>query len=700
MSHRLHGALAVAGAGFLALFSPSSPAQQPAESTLGTILVTADRDELELEQLLTPGSVTTLDGEALYTRSVSNFSDLLRYVPGVWADSSSGSDELFFSSRGSNLDATDYDKNGVKLLQDGLPVTAADGNNHNRVLDPLSARYATIAHGANALTYGASTLGGAIDFTSPTALNSDALALFTSGGSHGQLNGRLSGGLVSDDLDGLGTVEAKNWDGYRQHSAQERIGLYANAGWQATENMALRLFATWLQNDEQLPGALTRDEVEEDPDQASAAALNGNFQKNVDTWRLAAKATWSLGERSSLEVGLSWEAQSLFHPIVDQIMVDFDGPGPAQPVEVFSLLVDTDQRNAGASLRYRLETGDHQLLLGLNYGDSTVEGGNYRNLHGQPNGLSESVDESADNLELFAVDRWRFASAWTLVYGAQVVAASREVRTVDAGNGDVRNPQADYSTVNPRLGLIWSVDEGHEIYASLSRLYEPPTNFEIEDDVRGNNETLDAMHGEVLEVGLRGNSDAAARTRWHWDVSAYYARIRDEILSVDDPLAPGNSLTTNVDRTTHAGIEALLGASFALGDGRHRVEPLVSFTLNEFSFDSDPVYGNNTLPAAPGWFARGEILYRHGNFSAGPTFDVVGRRYADFANSYAVDSYGLLGLRASYVGERWEVFGELRNLLDEDYIATVGVLNEAGPDARVLNPGAPLSVYVGARLRL
>ena len=87
--------------------------------------------------------------------------------------SDSGSDDIFFSSRGSNLDATDYDMNGIKLLQDGLPVTTADGNNHNRIVDPLSARYATVARGANALKYGASTLGGAIDFVSPTARNSD-----------------------------------------------------------------------------------------------------------------------------------------------------------------------------------------------------------------------------------------------------------------------------------------------------------------------------------------------------------------------------------------------------------------------------------------------------------------------------------------------------------------------------------------------
>ena len=77
-----------------------------------------------------------LDGESLNERSVTQLADLMRYVPGVWAESYNGNDDVFYSSRGSNLDATDYDKNGVKFLQDGLPVTTADGNNHNRALDP------------------------------------------------------------------------------------------------------------------------------------------------------------------------------------------------------------------------------------------------------------------------------------------------------------------------------------------------------------------------------------------------------------------------------------------------------------------------------------------------------------------------------------------------------------------------------------
>jgi iron complex outermembrane receptor protein len=679
----------------------STAVAQQAEPTLDTIVVTAQRikDELEKEQALTPGGVSVVDGTQLYQRNVTNLADMLRYVPGVWSESSSGADELFFSSRGSNLDATDYDKNGIKLLQDGLPVTTADGNNHNRIVDPLSSRYAVIARGANALTYGASTLGGAIDFISPTAHDTPPLGLFINGGSHGSLNARGTAGLVTGDFDGLTTLEAKSWDGYRDHNEQQRWGAYANGGWQLSDAVTTRVYATYVDNDEDLPGALTRAEVAADDEQASPGAIVGNFQKNVETARIAAKTTWSIDDDSSFEFGLSYEDQSLYHPIVEPILVDFDGPGPDPAVEVFSLLVDTDHRDAGAMLRYQQQIGAHDLVAGLSYGDGTVEGGNYRNDAGRRNGLTERVDNSADSLEVFLVDRWRLGTAWTLVYGAQFVDASRDVRTIDVATGSVRNPKDDYSAVNPRVGVIYALNNASEVFASVSRLFEAPTTFELEDDVRANNATLDAMRGTVYEIGVRGDQAIGNGGRWHWDIAAYYAQIQDEILSIDDPLAPGNSLSTNIDDTIHAGIEALMSASFAISNG-HRIEPLVSLTWNDFSFDSDPVYGGNDLPSAPEYVARGEVLYRTVNgFYAGPTFDLVGERFADFSNTYKVDGYELLGLRAGFSNKRWDLFGEIRNLTDEDYIATVSVLDTADADARVLYPGAPLSAYVGARLQ-
>jgi hypothetical protein len=136
--------------------------------------------------------------------------------------------------------------------------------------------------------------------------------------------------------------------------------------------------------------------------------------------------------------------------------------------------------------------------------------------------------------------------------------------------------------------------------------------------------------------------------------------------SVDDPKTPGTSLSTNVDQTIHAGIEALVDFRIALDDsGTHTLAPLLSISLNDFSFDNDDVYGSNQLPAAPYHVVRGEILYRHrSGLFAGPTFDRVGERYADFVNSCTVDSYNRLGFRAGWDPGAWRVYAEFQNVAE------------------------------------
>ncbi|MGB2059163.1 TonB-dependent receptor [uncultured Alcanivorax sp.] len=639
--------------------------------------------ELQREQALTPGAVTLLDTQTLNERNVVSIGDMLRYVPGIWTATGATGDATFLSSRGSNLDATNFDGNGVKLMIDGLPVTAADGNNHNSFIDPMAARYAVIARGANALTYGASTLGGAIDFISPTARNTNN-QISLSGGSHGTVQSRITGGVVAGDKDALVTVEQRSYDGYREHQEQQRGSVYANTGWQISDTVENRFYFFYTDNDQELAGSLTRAQFDEDPYQAGENNERGNFLKNVETWRVANRTRWQLSDTSNLVVGVSFEDQSLYHPIVEN--------------PFFSLLIDNDQTTFGTTVRFDKQMGNHDLLLGLNYGQTWVKGGNYTHSGGIRDALTTKVDNKADNLEIFVMDRWHFAERWTLVYGAQAVTGSREVDNVNVSSGAQRNPNDTYESFNPRLGVIYQVADRSELFANVSKLYEAPTLYELEDEVQANNDTLDAMQGVVGEVGTRGVAPFGQDNEWNWEVAVYYAQIEDEILSVEKPGAPGTSQVTNVEDTIHAGVEALFGASFALGDGQHRIEPLLSLTYNDFTFDNDPVYGDNQLPVAPEFFIKGEVMYRHANgFFAGPTFDIVDDRFADFENSYEVDGYELVGLRTGVTRDTWEVYLEGRNLTDEAYVANLTVRNDANINDALLQAGEPRSVFAGIR---
>jgi len=681
-------ALALLGAG-RTLAQDDAPAGQDADSSVeDTIVVTgfaaalaAAREEIAQN----PGGESLIDMAALEDQRVANLADALAYVPGVWAISPTGDDNIYFTSRGSNLDATYYDANGIKLLQDGLPVTTADGNNHNRVIDPLAARYATMARGANAMGYGASTLGGAVNFVSPTARDGDAGRLSMTAGSHGLATGRLTLSRVfNDSVDALVTVEGKAWDGYRAHNEQDRGGVYGNLGWRFSGQGSTRFYLTVIHNDSELASPVTQQELEAGFDQPEPATT-GNFQIDVDTTRLANVTSWQLDGGGSLDVGVSIEEQSLFHPIVWS--------------PFFSLLIDSDQQNVGTMLRYRETVGRHDLVFGLNYGESDVEGGHFSHVAGDPTGQWARVDNAGATAELYASDRWQLAEGTTLVLAAQAVDAERDTLTADVPPGGVNHPVADYDRINPRVGIIQSIGASANLYANLSGVYEPPTNFQLEDNVAGNGATLAAMEGTVAEIGVRGGPGTGAFGSFDWDVSIYRAEIDDEILSVDDPLAPGTSLATNVDRTIHAGVEAMFRSTHRLGGGR--LEPLVTLTVNDFAFDGDSVYGDNELPAAPDWFARGELIYRaSGGYFVGPTFDRVGERWADFANRYRVDSYTLLGLRGGFERGKWSAWVDVHNLTDEDYVAYHYVRDVAAPDDAILFPGEPRSVYVGFEISL
>lgn len=675
-----------------AALSPGVHAQTPSKGADGAtpqlpaVVIEASATDqasqaLKAERDRTPGGVTVVDGEDLRTRHVTNLADMLRYVPGVWATGGASADSSFLSIRGSNLDATNYDGNGVRLLQDGLPVSAADGNNHNRAIDPLSARHAVVARGANALTYGASTLGGAIDFISPSARDGAPNELMLELGSHGQVQTRATLGKVSGSFDGMVSAEARRYDGYLQHQRQSREALYANGGWQLGGGVQTRFHATYIDNDQQLPGSLTRQQWLDNPRQAQAAAVTGDYQYNVKTWRLANKTVWDIDAESQLTLGLSVENQQLYHPIV------YSPP-------FFSLLIDTEQKTTASMARYQRKLGEHDLLLGVSWARTTVGGGNYRYTPGVSQTLTTVVDNKANSLELFGMDRWQFARNWTLVYGAQAISTDRMVTS--------SNLSGDYDSINPRVGLIRQLTPTSQLFANLSRVYEAPTFYELEDETPGGpaNTLLKAMRGAAVEIGTRGSQNLGRGHRWHWELAAFHTRLRNEILSIDDPSSPGTSLSINADRTVHAGIEAVVGGSFALGEGgHHRVEPTLSVMLNHFRFRGDANYGNNTLPAAPRQALRGEVLYRHvSGFYVGPTFDVVSSRYADFSNTYKVDAYAIWGLRAGWSGKTWDVFAEARNLSNKRYVASFTVKDVAATNAAILTPGEPRSFFVGARL--
>ncbi|MDT1878583.1 TonB-dependent receptor, partial [Acinetobacter baumannii] len=82
----------------------------------------------------------------------------------------------------------------------------------------------------------------------------------------------------------------------------------------------------------------------------------------------------------------------------------------------------------------------------------------------------------------------------------------------------LRNPKADYDRINPRAGLIYQLTPEAELFANVSRLYEAPTTYQLDDQENGDDRTLEAMRGTSFEIGSRGRQ-ALGRGHWHWEAA-------------------------------------------------------------------------------------------------------------------------------------------------------------------------------------
>lgn len=164
---------------------------------------------------------------------------------------------------------------------------------------------------------------------------------------------------------------------------------------------------------------------------------------------------------------------------------------------------------------------------------------------------------------------------------------------------------------------------------------------------------------------------------------------------------------TNADRTIHQGIEAGVGAAifkglFDTGPAPDKLWLNLAYTLNDFRFDNDMLYGNNVLPGAPRHYLRAELLYKHANgFYIGPNLEWVPESYyVDSANTVKTEPYAIWGLKAGVDnGGPVSAYVEARNIANTAYIASASIVNQATATSALFEPGTGRAVYAGMKYR-
>ena len=673
--------LLLASTALLSLALPGvAAAQAAAASTVDTVIVTGRRDPEDppvvgdARQRLsqTPGAVSVISQESYIKREALALDDMLRDAPGVYAQRKWGGD-VRISIRGSGIGNANHNR-GLLLAQDGVPLNEADGYGDSQIADPLLTRYVEVYRGGNALRFGGSLLGGAINMVTPNGKTAGfENQVRIDGGSFGTVRENVQVGRQIGDWDVLVAGTNQRAQGYRPQSQQNIQFGSLNIGRRFGEDREVRLIVNGSNINQEIPGVLTLAQFQANPRQPAPANYANDQGRNQRGARSSLRTTWRLNDSLVFEGAVYATWKDLDHPIFQ--------------------VIAQESRNNGAfgRLQWNGEIGgmraDGYAGVWLRTGD--LDSHFYTNLKGARGALRSISYQNADATDVFGEGRLFVTEHLALVGGATWGTANRDYTSVAVpGIASTFNLKAskDYDWVAPRIGVLWEDDSGTQVFANLTKSVEPP-NFGSMSPTNVGFAPVQSQEAWTAEVGARGRKGP-----FTFDVTLYRAWLDKELLQFTvNPSVPAS--TFNADKTIHQGLEAALD---------WRITPQLrlrqTYTWSDFHFDGDAQYGNNRLPIVPEHFYRAELRYEHpaGWFIAPSVEWSASDIWVDFKNTTKAPSYAILNLNAGWnVTKTVSVFVDARNLTDKAYVSNVQAAIAASAATAAYWPGDGRSVFGG-----
>jgi Fe(3+) dicitrate transport protein len=666
-----------------------------------------------LERL--PGSADVLDRHQLETSRVATVNEALHKATGVNVRDEEGlALRPNIGIRG--LNPTRSSK--TLLLEDGVFVTYAPYGDNATYYHPPVERFDSIevVKGAGQIAYGPVTVGGVVNYLTPSPPAKPSASLRVVGGNRSWFDGQAAAGGTWRGAAVLAEYLRKQGKGARENVRTRVDDANLKAVFTLGPRHTVTLKGSYYGESSQVTySGSTLAEWEESPRQNPF--LNDAF----DGWRVGAVArhTWLLGSASVLTTQVygsrfsrDWWRQSSnsaqrpndrLDPAcggMDNLLTTCGNEGR---------LRDYDHYGVEPRLRAGLR------LLGLRH---EVEVGARAHFEvqerRQENGDTPLAREGRlveDNrrenraFSAFVQDRLLLGD-FTLSAGVrfEAIGYARTNRLANGGAG--AHGETAIRQWVPGAGLTWAPSPAFNVFGGVHRGFAPPRT---EDAISptGGVVDLEAERSWNTEVGVRALPAAGLRL----DATLFRSDYANQVVPAS--LAGGLGATlTNGGETLHEGVE--VGARLdtgALTGSPHNVFfrgaftwlPVARFEGTRFSSvpgSSDVSVSGNRLPYAPETLVAAAVGYAHPRGLAAQVEAVhVGEQFADDLNSVAASPDGQRGLLPAYtvwnVALSWDLrrftlFATVKNLFDELYLAD---------RARGMVPGPPRLVQAGVSAR-
>ena len=663
----------------------SNPLSLPAQTVLGS--------EVDAQDIRIPVARDTVSGDQISPQSLGgNLSETLQRVPGLVAvNRQNYAQDLQISSRGFGARAQ-FGVRGVRLIQDGIPLTMPDGQGQPSLFDLDGMQRIEVLRGPLTTLYGNASGGIIQGFTNegsfyPTLENRTAIGpdnLWRSrlryGGQHGDLN-------VSANVSRLQT------DGYRDHSETRRDIANLRLGWDIDDASSLTLLINSLDQPEtQDPLGLTAAQVREDRRQAVSGTDTFDTRKTVrhNQAGLNYQRRLSNDDKLTLMVygGERYVEQYLAFPGGGQ----FSGGG----------VIELDRRFGGGELGWARNTLllglPVELAAGLTYDYQGEQRNGFINNFGSKGAQQRDEYNTVDSQDAYLISTWQLDPRWTLTAGLRHSRVEFESEDDYFTDGQDDSGGVDYQQTNPALGLSYQWNPSLTLYAALGQGFETPTFQELAYQELGSglNFGLQPSESRNAEVGLKLRHELT-----RVNLALFHSRVEDEIVTGPNQAVTGRSTFVNAGQSTRRGIELSLEQGFD-----HGIEAYLAYTLLDARFDS---YTTNSgadlsgkdLPGVPRHSLFAELSWQPpgSGFITALEAQSLSERFATDENDARAAGYAVFNWRAGYshqVGD-WTVdpFVRIDNLGDKEYIGSL-IIN--GPGGRFYEPAPDRQWLVGVGL--
>lgn len=680
---RLYHTLSAASISLLSgLLHAAEPLSLPAQTILG-----GGNDDRDLRL---PLARHTIDSERIHAANAgANLSEPLQRVPGLVAlNRQNYAQDLQISSRGFGA-RSQFGVRGVRLVQDGIPLTMPDGQGQPALFDLDGLQRIEVLRGPLTTLYGNAS-GGIIQGYTGEAPFHPTLDTRTLIGSDGMWRSRLRYGGQHGDLNISANVSRLETDGYRDHSETRRDIANLRLGWDLDDASSLTLLINSLhQPGTQDPLGLTRDQLRQDRRQAPPQAETFDTRKSVTHNQAGINYQRRLGNDDLLTLMVYGGERDM------QQFLGFSGGNPGAGGGVIEL----DRRFGGGELGWQRDTRLFDLPVTLAAGIAYHYQGEQRrgfvNEQGLKGGLMRDEFNAVDSQEAYLISTWQLAPRWELVAGLRHTRVEFDSDDDFLADGQDDSGDTRSQRTNPAIGLNWNWTPQLSLYAALGQGFETPTFQELayREEGAGMNPALKPSVSRDGELGLKWRDD---QTRL--DLALFHSRVRDEIVTGPNQVFTGRSTYSNAGRSTRRGVEFSIEQEFA-----HGVSGYLAYTWLDASYDSyenadSTRYDGNRLPGVPRHSAYAELLWQPAGTGFHTAIEAQGmsRRYATDDNLHSASGYGVVHWRAGYRHQlgnlTLEPFARLENLTDREYVGSL-IVNGAG--ARYYEPAPGRSWLAG-----